>query len=332
MVDMSEALPVRQLAFGFVLPRCLHVIAQLGVADLLGDEPQTPEDLARATGTDPESLRRVMRTLASAAVFEDLGDRFGHSPASRFLRSDHPQSMLGLVRFAGADYQWATWGALEHSVRTGRPGFDHIYGCNSFAYFKANPEAGRVFDQAMTGVSIADIDAAVRLYDFSRFATVADIGGGAAHFLRAVLEAAPGASGVLLDLPEVAESSAAEPHPRIAFRGGDFFQDALPRCDAYLLMKILHDWDDTACVALLRNIRRAAGPDSRVIVVEQFLPDTPGPGAGKIVDIEMLVLTGGRERTTPQYRALLAAGGFELLDVTLLPTGMALTEAGPIAS
>jgi hypothetical protein len=325
--DLTQAAPIRQLATAYWRSRCLHVAVELGLADAIGDGVRSAEALAEETGTDPGALARLLRALASFDVFVEADGGYGQSPASQFLRTDHPQSMVGLVRFAGAGYHWATWGGLEHSVRTGEPAFDHLFGCNSFDYFKTHPTEGRVFDQAMSGKAQADVGAVVGAYDFSRFARIADIGGGKGHLIRGVLGAAPEAQGLLFDLPEVA--GAAGKAERLTIQGGDFFKDTMPVCDAYVLMMILHDWDDDACVRILSNLRRAAPDHARLLIVEAFLPEEPGPAQAKITDIEMLVLTGGRERTATEFNSLLARAGFRFLRTIHTATAMAIFEAEP---
>jgi len=324
-VDLSQAGPIRELATAYWRSRCLHVAAELGLADALGDDLMSAEVLARKTGVHAGALHRLMRALASLGVFVEVGDRYGQSPASQFLRSDHPQSMIGLARFAAADYHWAAWGNLEHSIRTGETAFDNLFGCNSFDYLKAHPEQARVFDQAMARTNVA---ALTSVYDFTGFARIADIGGGEGHLIRDVLATAPQAAGVLFDRPDVV--SAAGEGERLVVQGGDFFNDEMPVCDAYLLMRILHDWDDDASVRLLRNLRRATPDHARLLIVEGFLSEEPGPAMAKITDLEMLVLTGGRERTATQFGSLLERAGFSLLDVIHTGTGSAIFEAKPV--
>jgi len=332
MPDADPYLQIRSLANAYWLSRCLHVATEFGVPDALGDGPETVEALAGKIGAHADSLKRVLRALATAGVFEDLGGgRFAHSPASRLLRADDPRSQRGLVRFAAADYHWAAWGALGQAVKTGRTAFDGIFGCNSFEYYQDHPEDARVFDDAMAGASAFGIAAATSAYDFSDFKRIGDIGGGAGHLLRAVLAKAPKAEGVLFDMPHVVAAAPRASSERIAFQGGDFFKDDLPVCDAYVMMRIIHDWDDDRSEAILKNLRRAAPPESRLLLVEGVLSEDPKTDWGKITDVEMLVLTGGRERTGEEYRILLAKSGFEMLRVIPTATSISIVEARPAA-
>ena len=301
------------LATGYWAPRCLHVAAELGVADRLDDRAATPEELAKAVGAHPQSLARVLRTLASVGVFEEVDGRFRHSAASRLLRSDHPQSQRSFVRMMGMPVHWAAYGQLEHAVRTGESAMQHISPGGTFEYFASHPHESRLFDEAMTAKSLEAIAAIVRAYDFSPFGLIADVGGGRGHLLEGVLAATPGARGVLCDLPHVISNLEAQRSERLSLQAVDFFKDVLPTCDAYLLMSVIHDWGDSEAIAILRAVRRAAPPHAKLLVFELTIPDTPGPHPGKMLDIEMLVMTrGGRERSRAEFARLYEAAGFRL--------------------
>ncbi|MGA7541374.1 MAG: methyltransferase [Steroidobacteraceae bacterium] len=222
-----------QLATGYWESRCLHVIASLGVADHIGDAAESPEALARAVGAHPQALARVLRALAAHGVFEELAGSFGHTAASRLLRTDHPQSLRAFVGMMGMPVHWQAYGKLEHSVRTGESAMSCIAPGGTFEYFAHHPEEARLFDDAMTAKSHEQIDTVLRVYDFSGFKRIADIGGGRGHLLRAVLAANPEVTGVLFDLPHVIEALASSPSSdRLTLRSGSFFTDALPACDA----------------------------------------------------------------------------------------------------
>ena len=301
------------LASGYWAPRCLHVIAEIGVADWLGDDSETPETLAEAVGAHPQSLARVLRLLASLGVFEESDGRFRHSAASRLLRSDHPQSQRAFVRMMGMKEHWAAYGELEHSVRTGEPAMRRIVASDTFDFFANHPEQSRLFDEAMTGKSQGTIADVVKTCDFSGMTLIADVGGGRGHLLEAVLAAAPGAKGVLCDLPHVISTLAGADSERLQLLAVDFLRDPLPACDAYLLMSVLHDWGDSQALAILRAVRRAAPRHARLFVIELTIPDAPGPHAAKAVDIEMLVMAnGGRERSRAEFASLFEAAGFRL--------------------
>jgi hypothetical protein len=313
---MSEINPfqtIMQLATGYWVPRCLHVIAELGLADRLDETPETPEALAQAINVQPQALARVLRALAAFGVFEEIDGRFRHTPASRLLRSDHPQSQRSFVRMMGMPVHWAAYGELEHSIRTGHAAVTQMAPGGTFNYFATHPAESRLFDEAMTARSHEQIASVLGAYNFSGFNLIADIGGGRGHLLERVLAAAPRAKGVLFDLPHVIKALAVTSSDRLKLQPGDFFNDPLPTCDAYLLMSVIHDWGDAEATSILRAVRRAAPPHAKLLLLELLVPDAPGPHPAKLLDIEMLVMTtGGRERTRAEYERLYSAAGFRL--------------------
>lgn len=311
MTETNPAHTLLQMAGSYALPRCLHAVADLGVADALDETPRTAAELAGSVGANADALGRMLRLLAANGVFEQRGDRFGHSPASRLLRTDHPQSMRALARMFGLPVNWATYGAMDHTARTGRPAAEKVLPGGFWAYFADHPDEAAIFDAAMVGKAHGQIAAVVGAYDFSRFGAIGDIGGGRGHLLRAVLASAPAAKGVLFDLPPVV-AQAGEGSDRLRLQGGDFFQDDLPSCDAYLVMEVIHDWGDAESVAILRAIRKAAPPDARVLVIEAIVPASPGPHWSKTLDIHMLTLLGGRQRTRREYEDLFRRAGLLL--------------------
>ena len=315
------------MAGGYCLPRCLHVAADLGVADVLGDAPMTAADLAAAVGTHPDALGRVLRLLAAHGVFESREGMFLHSPASRLLRADHPQSMRPLVRMFGLDVNWATYGELGHSVRTGLPAGDRVIPGGFWSHFAEHPEEGRIFNEAMTAKARGQVAGVVAAYDFSGFELIGDIGGGRGHLLRAVLDRAPAARGVLFDLPHVIGEATDLASERLTVQAGDFFRDELPACDAYLLMEVIHDWGDEESAAILKAVHRAARPGAKLLLIETIVPDGPGPDWSKMLDIHMLTLLGGKQRTRGEYGELLESAGFSLLRQIDTSGGVSILEA-----
>jgi len=328
-MEPNPVLSILQIAGGYCLSRCLHVVADLGVADALDDTPRTSDDLATAVGAHPDALGRALRLLAAHGVFECHGDKFGHSAASRLLRTDHPSSLRAFARMFGLPVCWATSGALEHSLRTGQPAADKGYPGGFWAYLADQPDAGSIFNAAMEGKAHGQVAGVVAAYDFAGFRRIGDIGGGRGHLLRAILGAAPHAAGVLFDLPHVVAEVAGTAPERLTVQGGDFFNDALPSCDAYLVMEVIHDWGDAESVAILRAIGRAALPQAKLLLIEQIVPDDPGPDWTKTLDIHMLALLGGRQRTRLEYKALLDKADFSLARVIDVPAGISILEATP---
>jgi hypothetical protein len=281
---------LQQIAGGYCLSQCLHVVANLGVADVLDEAPKTAADLATSVGANADALGRVLRLLSAHGMFESQGDKFRHSPASRLLREDHPQSMRGFVRMFGLPVNWAIYEALEHSVKTGLPAADKTVPNGYGAYYAQHPEASRIFNAAMVAKAHAQIGGIMAAYDFSGFGLIGDIGGGRGHLLHAILDSTPTAKGVLFDLPHVVEEAAGMASDRLRLQSGDFFKDTLPACDAYLLMEVIHDWGDEESVAILKAIRRAAPPHAKLLLIETIVPDDPGPDWSKMLDIHMLTL------------------------------------------
>jgi hypothetical protein len=326
MIGSNPVNTLLQVAAGFWLARCLHSTANLGVADALGDTPQSAAALAEATGADGPALDRVLRLLSAYGVFDRSNGLIAHTPASRLLRSDHPQSLRSLVRMFGLPVMWDGVGELEYSVRTGLPGTDKVAPGGFWGYLSANPEASRIFDEAMTGKAHGHVAGIVAAYDFSRFGAIADIGGGRGHLLQAVLSRAPQASGVLFDLPHVIQQVSGIASERLRLQAGDFFKDDLPTSDAYLLMEIIHDWDDEASTKILQAVRRAAPDHGRVLLIEAILPDGAGPNWPKTLDLVMLTI-GGRQRTQAEYSELLSRCGFAMTQEIDTHVGISILEA-----
>jgi hypothetical protein len=302
-----------QVSMGFTLPRTLHVIAELGIADALDETPRSAEALAAATGTDAEALNRALRLLAAHGIFERQGGAYAHTPTSRLLRSDHPQSMRSFVRMQGIPALWHIWEHLDHSLRTGRSAAEKTLPNGGFwGYFADNPEHSRLFNDAMTGKTHGQAAGILAAYKFSDFNTIADIGGGNGHLLQAVLEATPNLQGVLFDLPHVVEQAAAVASDRLKFHAGNFFEDTLPVCDAYLMMQILHDWSDRESDQILKAVRRSAPPHAKLLLAEWLIPEESKPNWTLFVDLIMLGELAGKERTRTEFENLLRESGFKL--------------------
>jgi hypothetical protein len=319
---------------GYWLSQALYVAAKLGVADLLLEGSVSHVDLAAATGSHAPSLQRVLRALASVGVFtEEAPGHFGLTPLAALLRTATPDSMRALA-ITYNEEQYRTWGALLHSVRTGEAAFDHVYGMAIFDYFAQHPAADRVFNEAMIGWTTQVAGAVAGTYDFSPFGTVVDVGGGYGTLLAAILRRYPTARGILFDQPHVVSGAkslltAAGVADRCRCLGGDFFAAVPPGGDAYVLAQILHDWDDEHSVAILTQCRRVMSAQSKLLVVELVLPPGEEPFFGKWLDLHMLVMTNGRERTAAEYDALFRAARFALARVVPTSPGPSVVEAVP---
>ena len=293
----------------------MHVAASFGVADAIGEEPLDPRAIASRTGLDADALRRILRLLAAHGVFEERADGYAHNAASRLLRSDHPESMGSYVRMGGMPAFWGPYTELEKTVQTGLPSRDWRA---LLDYFEEHRDEAEIFNAAMVAKSRAVLPAVVDAYDFDRFDVIADIGGGRGHLLAAVLERARRARGILFDLPNVVAEVSSARSPRLEIAAGDFFADAPPSADLYVLMDLLHDWRDDDAARILASVRRAAPPHARVLIIETLVPEVSGPHFGKTLDVIMLAVTGGRERSRTEYAALLERSGLRLERV--LPT------------
>jgi hypothetical protein len=320
---------VMQMSAAWLLSRSLHVVADLGVADVLGETPQTAAALAQATGAHPQALERTLRLLSAHGVFATRDGMVSHTAGSRLLRTDHPQSLRSLVRMFGLPFNQGAYGFLEHSLRTGRPAVEKVAPAGMFTYLADRPQEARLFGEAMTAKARGHVAGILGAYDFSGFHVIGDIGGGHGHLLRAVLERAPAARGVLFDLPNVLREVGGLASERLLLQPGDFFSDPLPACDAYLLMEVIHDWGDEEAIAILKAVRAAAPAHARLLVIEQLVPDEPGPHWAKTLDVLMLAVTGGLQRTGQEYEALLASSGFRLERLIDTAGGIAIVEAVP---
>jgi len=312
------------MAFGFVTTQVLSVAAELGIADHLAQGPLTAQDLASKTGMHPDALARLLRTLVVFGVLQCEGEnRFLLTPSGHFLRTDVPGSLRATVRFLTGPWFWRAWEHLSYSVRTGQPAFDYAWGMSNFEYWERNPEVSAIHDDAMAGLTALETARVLAAYDFSRFSTLLDVGGGNGAFLAALLRQHPQTKGILADLPHVvAQATEILQQAGVASRcevvGGDFFE-AVPRGGSlYILKRVIHDWDDARARTILQNCHRVMEAAARLVIIDCVLPPQPRAEAamGYLSDLGMLVATpGGRERTQEEFQALLASTGFELTGV-----------------
>ncbi|PYS51345.1 MAG: methyltransferase [Acidobacteria bacterium] len=320
-----------QMATGFWTTQSIYVAARLGIADLLKDGPKTSEELARATNTNAFMLYRVLRALAGLGIFaEDEQKRFGLTPLAEPLQSG-PNSFRAMAIHLAENSSWKAWGNLLESVRTGETAFTLANGAEVFPYYAEHKESFEPFNEAMTNLSEAVIKAVVPAYDFSSIRKLVDVGGGHGALLSAILKANPSTRGVLFDLPTVVEGAkerlAAEGvSDRAEVLGGDFFDSVPTGGDAYVMKLIIHDWDEERARLILKNCHSAMVDGGRLLLVETVVPEGNEPSFAKMMDLQMLVMTGGRERTEAEYRDLFAAGGFKLTRVIPTESPMSIVE------
>jgi len=334
-MDERHAELVRMIT-EYRVSQAIHVAAALGIADLLADGPRTSDELADSAGAHRDALYRLLRALASVGVFrEEDSRRFALTPVGEYLRTDVPGSLHGRAAFIGRPYFWQAWGHLLHSVRTGENAFRDLHGQSVWDYREENPYESAIFDRAMASTTFGDVEPLLAAYDFGRFETVVDIGGGNGALLSALLQRYPQMQGVVFDQPAVVER-AAEPlraagaAERCRLVGGSFFDSVPEGGDAYILKHIIHDWEDEDSTRILQVVRRAIPDDGVVLLIEADLGPPNETPVSKFADLNMLVLPGGRERTLDEYGALYESAGFRLEGATPTSSSYLVIEAVPV--
>jgi SAM-dependent methyltransferase len=331
MNDLPPPMVLYQIGTAHYLSQALYVAAKLGVADHL-DEARTAEQLAEITRTHAPSLRRVLRLLVTADVFAEGEDgRFALTPIGEFLKTG--RSRAAVLLFAGP-MQWASWGDLLETVRTGDPAFARLSHSDPFEYFATHPEEAAIFDEAMSSFTSMTAVAVSASYEFSSARSILDVGGGNGALLSGILRAHPHLRGAVLDMPRVAASAApriAELDGRAEFIGGDFFESVPGGYDLYLMKHVIHDWNDERATAILKNVRRAMGERGKLLIVEGIYParvDAAARGAAAN-DCNMLVATGGRQRSEKEFTELYAAAGLALSRIIPTPAMSSIIEGVP---
>jgi len=323
------------MATGAWVAQALYVVAKLGLADLLVAGPRSAVDLAEITGTHAGALYRILRALASLNVFaEDEIGRFHLTPTAECLCTK-VGSLRAFVIMLGEQEHWRAWGEIIYSVKTGQPAFEHVFRMPRFEYFADHPDDARIFSEAMTSRSSQENDAIISAYDFSNLKTIIDVGGGQGSLLAAILRATSDIRGVLFDLPDVIAiaRSAVSPTPeaaRYALLEGNFF-DAIPvGADAYLLKKVIQDWDDERAIKILTNCRKAMQRDGRLLLIEPVIPPGNIRSFNKLLDLLLLVWTpGGKARTEREHQELLTQSGLKISRVISTRSWLSLLEAMP---
>lgn len=315
------------------LTQMIYVVVKLNIPDMLVNGPRSVEDLAAMAGAHPPSLYRLFRALASQGIFaEDASGRFGLTPLSELLRSAVPGSMAPFALAYGEPWWWKAWGSLLYSVKTGEPAFNHTSGESLFEFLANDPEAARIFNANMTAMTVEEAQAVAKAYDFSDTRMLVDVGGGQGALVSAILQAHPQAHAIVFDLPAVIEGAqsnleSAGIAERCETVGGSFFERIPEGGDTYTLKDVLHDWDDQQAERILKSCRDAMSASARLLVIERIIPPGNDPAAGKLIDISMLVFTGGMERTEIQYRSLLEKSGFDLKNIFPAAGGISVIEA-----
>jgi len=344
LLDQTNKLPqgpapeeqLLQLITGAWISQALSVAASLGIADHLAQGPRAVEEVAARTGAHAPSLYRLLRALAGVGVFSETADgRFGLTPLAEGLRTGVKGSLRAFAVFRGAEFVLRPWAGLLHTVRTGETAFNAVYGKGAHEFLAERPDAARLFDDALAGISASWGPALAAAVDLSRAVRIVDVGGGRGLFLAVLLSRTPHARGLVLETPARAEAARATiASVGLAHRcdvlAGDLLAGVPEGGDVYVATGILHDRDEARALTILRNIRRAIGMrPGRLLLAEAILPPGDTPHTGKFLDLEMLVMSGGRERTEAEWRALLAACGFRLERVARTSTPLSWIEAAP---
>jgi hypothetical protein len=323
---------------GLVIHQALCAVATLGIADLLHTGKRSAAELASALHINEDALYRALRFLSGQGVFRETGPRtFVNTPLSQYLRSDVPGSMRPVLIFRGSRYYFTPFTEFLHSLETGIPARDKVFAQGAFEYLRSSPQEERVFDEAMTAISSLWAPAIAEAYDFGQWQTLTDVGGGNGVLLAAILRAHPALQGILADAPSVVERArhreflSGELAARTRFEACDFFQAIPSGSRAYVMKNIIHDWDDEQAREILRNCRRAIPDDGVLVLIEYCLGEANTPSVGKMVDLVMLTITGGKERTIEEHRALLAGAGFQLNREIPVSTEIMIVEALPAA-
>jgi DNA-binding transcriptional ArsR family regulator len=313
--------------------QAITAAADLGIADALAKGPLPVDELASAVNADADAVSRLLRALATRGLFRLRRDgRYELTPLGDCLRSDAEVSLRGLARFLGAPQHREHWSHLTDVIRTGRPAVPELRGKPMFEYLADEPEFAEVFNAAMTSVSELAIAPVVAGYDFSRYDTIVDVGGGHGRLLAAILEAAPLARGVLCDLPHVVAGAPAVlaergVQDRVKVVPGSFFDAIYEGGDAYVLKNVIHDWPDDDAVQILGNVRKVADVGKHVLLVEFVIPGHDREFLGNWGDLEMLLVVGARERTGAQYGRLLDRAGFRMKRVVETTSPFSVVEA-----
>jgi hypothetical protein len=322
-----------QIATGYWASQAVYVAAKLGIADLLSQDSKSCDELARATGADHDSMSRLLRALVSMGVLDRERDRFQLNQMSMPLCSGVPGSLRSMLLMLGEEH-YHVWGQLLDSVQSGEPAFERAYHAPLFQYLQSNLAAGATFNEAMNDFTRQAALACLLAYDFSGIQRVVDVGGGRGALISTILRQYPMTTGVLYDFADVIKGvrqhfNAVGIEDRCEIVAGDFFASIPDGADAYLIKNVLHDWDDASAVKILQNCRRAMNDHAKLLVIEIVLQEQASEPFGNLLDLNMLVISGGRERTEAEYRNLFEKAGFRLKGITATMAPVCVIEGTP---
>lgn len=331
---MPDAAPHQQLdrlITGYWISQAIYAAAKFGIADELKNGPRSVEELAEATSTNVDALYRLLRALASKGIFAEGDSRqFALTPLAEPLRSDVPGSKRALALMSG-DEQFRTWAEIDYSIQTGGIAFEKVFSKPIFEYLGENPDKAKIFDAAMVGIHGRESEVILDAYDFSGVNVFADIGGGNGSQITGILQRHSSMKGILFDLPHVI-GRAKDPIDAVGLAdrcelvSGNFFESIPQGADAYMMRHIIHDWDDDKSLTILRNCHQAMSSSSRLLVVESVIPPGNEPFGGKFLDLVMMLIPGGKERTEDEYRMLFDEAGFKLTRIVPTSTEVSIVE------
>jgi len=323
---------VFQMASGYWVSQAIYTTAKLGIADVLTDGPKSVDEIANAVEADADSLRRLLRVLSMLHVCQiTKSEEFELTALGKVLQSGVSGSLRAIVLTLG-ELHYKAWGHLCESVQTGHPGFWSVFGSPMFDFLEKNSNSGEIFNLAMTDFSAFVAHALLLSYDFSGIKSLVDVGGGCGKLLTSILEVYPSLQGVILDLPGVVDAACERIRShacrdRCAAISGNFFRSVPHGGDVYLLSGIIHDWDDEAAEIILKNCRNSMRPQGKVLAIECVVPESDEPSFSKLLDLNMMVMTGGRERTEREFRELFDNSGLRVTEVISTLSPLRVIEA-----
>lgn len=324
---------VMRLGFGFAVSQAIRVVSELKIPDLLSTGDRAIDDLALATGSNAGALYRVMRLLSGEGVFREVSPgRFGLTEIGRALRSDAPAGPRNFLTMINSE-AYVAFERLRDSVRTGEPVFEAVFGKPRFDWLADHPAEAALFQQAMVSLGAGANEAVAEAYDFGSHSHVVDVGGGHGQLLNAILARHPNLKGTLFDREAGIASAASSPGDAVArtrLIAGDFFDSVPAGADVYILKKVIHDWNDDSAARILENCRRAMRPHGKVLVAETLVPPGNKPDTIKFIDVTMLAITGGKERTEAEYGELLARARLRLDRILPTKAPISVLESSPI--
>jgi SAM-dependent methyltransferase len=322
-----------QMATGCWVSRLVFAAADLSIADHLASGPKSAAEIARSTASNPRALHRFMRTLANLGMLRhDADQTFALTPLGEALKSNAAGSARSTILAMAGPWMWKSWEQFQYSLETGQTAMQKVFGMPVFDYLAEHPELGTQFSEAMVGLHGAEPSAVVAAYDFSTVKLIVDVGGATGNMLAQILARYPGPRGVLFDRSQVVADApaflrATGVQNRIRIEHGDFFAGVPGGGDVYILSHIIHDWNEDQSLTILDNCRKALKPGARLLIVEFVLPEGDEPHFGKLLDMVMLAITGGEERTVTEYGTLLAQAGLKMNRIIPTSSNVSIVEA-----